>query len=52
MKNLALAGSGLPLALAASSLVAHPHFNKTVTFEGKPVLTLHFGQMFLSGALD
>jgi len=32
MKKLALAGSGLALVLAVStSLLAHPHFNKTVT---------------------
>ena len=32
MKRLALAGSGLALVLAVStSLLAHPHFNKTVT---------------------
>jgi hypothetical protein len=31
MKKLVRAGSGLALALAATAVGAHPHFNKTVT---------------------
>jgi hypothetical protein len=50
-------GRGLALSLVAAGAIAHPHFNMDVTpgdgkLEGKAVLTLHLGTLFLAGALS